>query len=464
MSASTPPSPEQAAERAGRATLLDALLGRRSRRFGRGMRMPGGPLAYASAQAPAPLTSDEEALLAFAACGLTGYALGDLPYDSGGEHEAGGGNIMMHFVGRTVPSGDGAHTATVFVINDEGVWMLPRPQDVPRQSVAAMLAAARAGQFAELYGASRIRIAERRIDVAREIPATAAFNKWAANRPGATVFLPVAELSALALNVILSAFSEEYGYYVLDDRNGFRPAGVAAFARSRGGHLYDDPAAGRTATISVAESWLYEFAAIEQGAILQNLGLMAQALGLGGFAFFAAHPYAWTQALGFTMLDLPLSRVLGLGPLARTALRVLGRDAAATTALGLERDGATLIKPFCPPYYPSMREAVLAFVEYKCAPGSGTQHDGGAATGWRDGALIQSAIPRYSDRTVDATIAYCEYVYRRYGRFPPGHGPMRTVLAYQAQRVDDEFYRRFYRADALAGHPGAAERPDSSAF
>jgi hypothetical protein len=34
----------------------------------------------------------------------------------------------------------------------------------------------------------------------------------------------------------------------------------------------DDPAAGRVATVGFVESWLYEFAAIEQGAILQNLG------------------------------------------------------------------------------------------------------------------------------------------------------------------------------------------------
>ena len=62
-------------------SLLDALLARRSRRFGKGMRLNGGPLAYESAHEPAPLSLTEEAALAFAACGVTGFTMGELPYD-----------------------------------------------------------------------------------------------------------------------------------------------------------------------------------------------------------------------------------------------------------------------------------------------------------------------------------------------------------------------------------------------
>jgi len=69
--------------------LLQALRNRRSRRFGLGMEIPAGPLAYKSEAEPLRLTEDEEALLAFAACGVTGPALGDLDYSSGG-----GGTIL----------------------------------------------------------------------------------------------------------------------------------------------------------------------------------------------------------------------------------------------------------------------------------------------------------------------------------------------------------------------------------
>jgi hypothetical protein len=92
-----------------------------------------------------------------------------------------------------------------------------------------------------------------------------------------------------------------------------------------------------------------------------------------------------------------------------------------------------------------MEAAVLAYVDYKYAQGSGTFRDGGAATAWRDGAAVQTGIPRYSDQTIAATIAYCDYVYRRYGRFPANNGPFRLVLAYQAHHLDQAFYEAFYR-------------------
>jgi hypothetical protein len=98
-----------------------------------------------------------------------------------------------------------------------------------------------------------------------------------------------------------------------------------------------------------------------------------------------------------------------------------------------------------------MEEAVLAFVQHKYAQGTGTFRDGGAATAWRDGAAVQAGIPRYSDRAIEATIAYCEYIYRRYGRFPANSGPFRTILAHQAHHLDLEFYDRFFRPDVLSG-------------
>ena len=82
--------------------LSEALIERRSRRFGYGMRLNGGPLSYGSVRTPQPLSFEEEAALAFAGCGITGPVLAELPYDSGDEHEAGGGNTMINLVGRTV--------------------------------------------------------------------------------------------------------------------------------------------------------------------------------------------------------------------------------------------------------------------------------------------------------------------------------------------------------------------------
>src|SRR5262249_5927291 len=137
------------------------------------------------------------------------------------------------------------------------------------------------------------------------------------------------------------------------------------FARSKRGHLADDPKAGRIMTVSMLETLVLEFAAVEQGGIVQNLGLMTQALRLGGFAHFAAHPWIWQRALGFRMIELPDSRILGMNRFLRLGARLLGREIEVPTAVGLERNSEILIRPYCPPYYPTMRDAVLAFIESK---------------------------------------------------------------------------------------------------
>lgn len=436
-------------ETASTYPLLQALLHRRSRRFATGLHLNGGPLTFASTQKPQPLSLEEEAALAFAGCGVTGYGLADLPFQAGEDPESGCGNILIHFIGRTVASGDAVHAVALFVLNDEGVWLLKRPQDHPRHEIPSLVEAARAHEFAALYERSRVHISDRRLDVPRTLPYVPPFNKWSVNRPGTTYFLPINELTALYINVLLSAFSEEVGYFVLDERAGFQPTGIARFARSRGGHLHDDPTEGRVATITFLETWLYEFTSFEQGQMLQNLALMAEALGLGGFPHFAAHPFGWMQALDFHMEDVPFSHTIGAGPIKTWLLNLFRKNQPIPTAVGLERAGQILLKPFCPPYYRDMREAVLAFVDYKYGEGQGTLRDGGAATAWQDGAAVQAGIPRYSERAIEATIAYCDYVYRRYGRFPANSGPFRTLLAYQAHHLDREFYATFYKRERV---------------
>jgi len=63
--------------------------------------------------------------------------------------------------------------------------------------------------------------------------------------------------------------------------------------------------------------------------MLQNLGLMAQALGLGGFPNFANHEFAWFQSLGFRMEQMPANRYVGAGWLASLAMKWLRRNVQA---------------------------------------------------------------------------------------------------------------------------------------
>src|SRR3954467_2297638 len=101
---------------------VSALKHRRSRRLCLGMSLDGGPLAFKSRYAPVPLSETEEALMAFAACGISGCALADLAYAADG-----GGNIMAGLIGRTIASGDGIQTVNLVTVSDSGAYLYRRP-------------------------------------------------------------------------------------------------------------------------------------------------------------------------------------------------------------------------------------------------------------------------------------------------------------------------------------------------
>jgi hypothetical protein len=424
--------------------LLDALRERRSRRFGLGMAMGAGPLAYRSRHPGLPLTEGEEAILAFAACGITGPALADLAYAAG--H---GGTIMAGLLGRTIGSGDAIQSVAVFVTNAEATYLLKRPRDLAPAEAADLVALTQAGAYVELYRRSRVPIRAGRTAAPLDPPFNLDVNRWSLYDPAGTYFLPVNDLTLLYLNGVLEILGETTGAFVVDERAGFRPAGLARFARSRGGHLQDDPREGRVLTIRDLESLVTEFATIEQGMVIQNLGLMVQALGLGGFPHWAAHPFGWLRALGFRMEELPASRYLGLSRPLAWLTRLLGRDVGVPLARGLEHAGRPLLVPYCPPYHRSMEAAVRAVVELKFGP-DGVFRRGTRTGAWREPAWIAEAAAPLSPAAVDATIAYATYVWERYGRFPAHAPPFRTVLGFQASHVDVEFYDRFYRPEALA--------------
>ncbi|MFN8472993.1 MAG: hypothetical protein U0822_12465 [Anaerolineae bacterium] len=437
------PAQSSIAERLAQYPLLDALRGRRSRRFGVGMKIPSGPFAYTSQHPPRPLSEDEEAALAFAACGVTGYALADLAYGRGD-----GGNMLAGLLGRTVGSADAINLVAVVVTNDEVTYLLKRPQDFTPSEYAELVDIGQRGDLTELYRRSRVKIMDGRVAPPVEPSHNFNINKWALYAPGGSYFVPIIENTEVYINALLEAFSPEMAYFVRDERNNFQPAGIGRFGKTKGGHLDNEPKSGRTATVQMIEMSLAEAGAVEEGMVLQNLALMSQALGLGGYPNFARHEWGWFEALGFHMGHMSASQYLGAPAIVSTFLNLLHRNQPVQYPLGLERNGQVLLKPYCPPYYPTMRDAVLAFVEKKFGP-EGIWRGGAVRSDWQDPAGAAALIPPISDEAIEATIAYCEYIYHRYGRFPAYAAPFTTVLGYQATHVDVDFYDRFYHPDAL---------------
>jgi hypothetical protein len=180
--------------------------------------------------------------------------------------------------------------------------------------------------------------------------------------------------------------------------------------------------------------------------MLQNMQLAAEALGLGGFPHYAAQRYQWLEALGFRMEDVPLAEYTRRGRIMTAAMNALGKNPTLRLPLGLEVDGEVTVKPFCPPWYSSMEEATHAFVEWKFGDG-GTLNDGISGS-WKDVPSVQAGIDRYSRLNIDAVVAYTEYVYGRYRRFPAYFGPLRSLMGYSAHHIDLDFYDAFYKPGA----------------
>ena len=424
--------------------LLTALRERRSRRVGLGMKIPGGPLAFESRHKPKPLTEAEEAALVFAACGITGHALADLDYA-----KAGGGSIMAGLVARTIASGDGLQTVSLVVTNDEATYLIRKPRELPAGEIAKLIELGQRGEFTELYRRCRVKIKDGRTTTPSEPLFNINANRWAAHAPGTSYFLPVNDLTFMYINGLLEILNEHTGAFILDDRNNFLPAGVAKFARNQGGYLESDPNKGRVATVRQVEQFVTEFVTAEQGMMLQNLGLMAEALGVGGYPNFANHEFAWFQALGFRMEEMPANRYVGAGWLPSLAMKLLKCNPSIPYPVGLERNGEVLLKPFCPPYYKSMTEAVRAVVEAKYGA-KGLFRSAGHGSAWKDHNGVVQTVAPVSEATIAAVTAYCEYLWSRYRRFPVYMPPYRTVLGFQACHLDAEFYDKFYRPEAFS--------------
>ncbi len=428
----------------GRFPFLSLLRSRRSRRFGLGMKIPAGPLAYQSRHPPAPLTEDEEAALVFAACGITGHPLADLCYSRDG-----GGNIMAGLVARTIASGDGLQTVALIVINDEATYLVRRPRELPAADLPGIIELGRQGAFTELYRRLRVKLKDGRAAPPTDPLFNINANRWSAHAPGTTYFLPINDLSFMYVNGLLEVLNDHTRAFILDERNHFQAAGLARFRRSRGGHLDDDPHHGRVVLVRQVEQFVSDFVTVEQGMMLQNLGLMAEALGLGGFPNFANHEYGWFQSLGFRMEQMPASRYAGAGWLPRLAMGLLKRDPTIPYPVGLERGADVLLKPFCPPYFKSAAEAVKAVVEMKFGARGAFGREGPDAA-WTRRSEVTEQIPPVSDAAIAATTAYCGYIRDRYGRFPANMPPYRTVLGFQACHLDAEFYDKFYKPESLS--------------
>lgn len=404
--------------------LLEVLRQRKTRRFGCGMEIPAGPLRYRSEQPPIPLSSKETHYLLFAGVGQTGLHAGDMQYAPRPGGEDGQGMAIMSFQGRTVPSPCAAQATKLFMTDDTGLYFVSRVPDPDTGGQPTL-----------------VKLREGRLEIPREMPYMLSFNQWYANRPGTLYLIPVTDIASVYLNLLLALFSEECGYFMVDSDNGNAPCGLDAFRRSRGGHLHDDAGKRRTMTLRDLDGAIGDTALQEQAVACQNMYLMEQAIGLGGGIHSVG---SGRHLLGWEPQIFP----------------GLGFHFAQSTVPGVRSNPAGvphIWEGACPPFASSMEEAVLQLVASKFADGGAYSPTGSRP--WTD-SFKDSPIRQHDQKTIDATVAFCNYVMRTYGRFPAHVDAFKTVIAFQAHHIDPAFYDRFYPQPSLP----AAHRDHLSAW
>jgi hypothetical protein len=399
----------------GRFPLLSALFGRRSRRFGMGMSIPDGPLAYDSSHPPLPLTDLERMVLVLCGAGVSGWHLGM-------EHTATtdpdrGCNYPIRLTGRVAASAAGIETSELIVSDDAGTF-ITRFRDLDPARLQELRAASDLGELLHRADTHCVRLADGRIELPAVSPHMDAHNFWNANRPGTTLFIPIVDLTQQLLEFLAIQMAEGA---VPWDPMGNRPCGdLDRFIRSG---LLDDR---KQASIVDIEQSTLTTGAIELGLICQNIVLVMQAMGLGGWMF--------------TGLNAPSV----LGAFATDGVPGLGfrftHDASWTSPNPVGLDG--VFEGLCPPYYADMRAAVGRFVALKFGPG-GT-YDPARAGPFRDNARIKAAIERYTPEFVDALGEVAQYLHDTFGKFPATIPSVYVRVYAQAQHIDLDYYDRFY--------------------
>ena len=269
---------------------FQSVFDRKSRRMGLGMQMPG-TLEYQSPYEPVPLTELEEALLLVAGTGLTGLNLGDIDPSMGAD-------AMVQWTARTWPSSCSNHGTELFFTNDDGTFFLDMWDLMPEPGEISTLQGkpieAQVEWILKLVRGAKKRLSDERAQMPTGLPGLFVFNHWNANKPGTTLFLPVSNMTLEYINLLFIYFSPEYRFTLVDETNGFAPAGLERWIDS--GRL--DPA--RQMGIVEIEQRVLSMQVVEQAFICQNINLGLQAMGLGGWTYTG---YIARYALGG--MDVP---------------------------------------------------------------------------------------------------------------------------------------------------------------
>lgn len=396
--------------------LIDALLGRRSRRFFMGAEIPDGVFAYKSRHKPVLLTELEKMLVVSACGGNTSWhhmihrAARYAPHLANYAGAAGG---------RVFPSSAGFHTSQTFFTDDDGLYLLDM-RDAPAFANRAGDGALDPEAFISNVRARVRKLHDGRVRFSSEVPFTEAHNTWVFNKPSTLLVMPVGDLSQHVLMNI--CYMLQNGLVLYDDVNRRAIPGLERFR--------DMVDVDNVWPITFMEQWSLSEVSVELGTGCYAGALMLQAMGLGGWMFNGVDSFAMLGASSDPTVP-------GLGFRYDTDERWPYPNPTGLPGV---------MEGYCPPHYENMRAAVEAVCERKFGPGGPFHPD--TPGPWKDSRKVRSAAQVHNERFRECVALQAQYVYDNFGKFP-GTVPSMFLLMYlQAHHLDLDFYDELYRPGA----------------
>ena len=395
--------------------LMDALMGRRSRRFCMGAEIPDGVLAFKSKHKPVPLSELEQLILLSTMGGVTGWHFAIMrnkkyaPFLS---------NYCNSPSGRTFPSAAGFTTSDIFYTDDNGTYVFPTrdfhpPQDITDGKVELE-------QFLAAHKSRIRKLSSKRLYIPKEEPYMEGHNTWIANHEGSTLVIPIGDLAQHTLSA-LSYYTVNH-YPIYDDIARKQIPGIDKYE-----NIVDTKNA---IPLTFLEQYCISELTTELSTSCYAGMLLLQAMGLGGWLYHGIDRHAVLGASGDP-------NVPGIG------FRYDTNDRwSIPNPTGLPG----VFEGYCPPHYKDMREAVEALVKRKFAQGGVYNLE--TPGPWKDSAKVRSSAKPFTNEIKECVALQAQYIYDRYGKFPATIPSIFLLTYLQAQHIDLDFYDHYFKLGA----------------
>jgi hypothetical protein len=396
--------------------LMEAIAGRRARRFCMGAEIPDGVLSFKSKNDPLPLSEIEQLLVLTAMGGVTGWHFAIMRH---ARYAPKLSNYCASPVGRTFPSAAGFITSELFFTDDNGTYFFPTRDFHPQMEIQD--GKVNLEDFLSVHKKRIRKLSNKRLHIPRSEPYMEGHNTWIANHEGSTLVIPVGDLAQHMLASI--CYYTQNGYPLYDDIARKPIPGIEEFSS-----IVD---ANKPLPLTAIEQASLAELTAELSTSCYAGVLMLQAMGLGGWMYNGLDRHTILGASGDP-------NVPGLGFRYDTD----EKRWSLPNPTGLQG----VFESYCPPHYRNMREATEAFTKRKF--GEGGVYNPNTPGAWSDSPKVRGSANPYTEEFKECVALQAQYIYDTYGKFPATVQSIFAFMYVQAHHLDLDFYDHYFKPRA----------------